>query len=433
MMSLDSMVTAVVCVTVGCPGAAILVHVRRRRTATQGVATPAPYPMAMTDDELTALVAESAALEPHTNVGVAAMFALAGKLAGQPEFATPRVVLGSHSFATDFVAQRMLKIARDTGDPATGVAWFRKSSNASKASGGAVKALYGVTCAEPVAVTDTVVLLPFLSVPASEIRDWIIADYEHANESVSLGGFKPLPSAALYRAGTLESVFADPKANSNDSRFPAWFDELDEAALLLALVPQAIPAEAAHWMHMDDPDVALLVQRGISRSSSSDVEPQSFHAAPTIAASQVAGLAVAYRKLPKGHRNRIALAIGRLLRGRCQSNPGNRAIDVAIALEVLFMNTDRDEHSYKISLRAARLLNQEMAARRRVFAEVRNVYDIRSKMVHTGSANNESNVDGEKRTAHDVVEAVDVVCTEAIRSFLAMGSIPEDWRDVELG
>ena len=105
---------------------------------------------------------------------------------------------------------------------------------------------------------------------------------------------------------------------------------------------------------------------------------------------------------------------------------------MAIALEVLFMNTDRDEHSYKISLRAARLLQEGVAARRKVFAEVKNVYDVRSKMVHTGSAKDESNVDGVKRTAHDVVEAVDVVCTEAIRRFLAMGSIPEDWRDIEL-
>lgn len=389
----------------------------------------------MTDDELAALVAETAALDPHTNEGVTAMFALAGKLVGEPEFATPRVVStgsGSHSFATSFVAQRMLKIARDTGSPAAGVAWLRKASNVSKATGGAVKALYGVSCSGRIPLTDSVVLLPFLRLPASEILDWIIEDHARANEHVSLRGFKPFPSAALYRAGTLEPVFADPKTRLSDSQASAWFDELDEAALLLALVPHAIPAEAAHWVHIDDPDVALLVQSGITRSNSPDVEPSAFHVAPEIDEAQVAGLVSAYRKLPKGHRNRVALAIGRLLRGRCQSNPGNRAIDLATALEVLFMNTERDEHSYKISLRAARLLQEGVAARRKVFAEVRNVYDVRSGMVHTGSADSESNVDGVKRTAHDVVEAVDVVCTEAIRRFLAMGSIPANWRDIEL-
>ena len=389
----------------------------------------------MNDDELAALIAESATLDPFTNEGVTAMFALAGKLAGEPEFAKPRVVStghGGHGFTTDFVAQRMLRIARDTGDPAKGVAWLRKTSSVSKSTGGAVKAIYGVTCSGPVPVTDTVVLLPFLSVPASEIRDWIVADHRRANESVSLHGIRHFPSAALYRAGTLEPVFAE--KFTAKSQASAWFDELDEAALLLALVPQAIPVEAANWLQMDDPDIARLVQFGIRRSSSLDVEPSAFHVAPAIGEAQVAGLVAAYRNLPKeGNRDRIALAIGRLLRGRCQQNPGNRAIDVAIALEVLFMNTDRDEHSYKISLRAARLLQLGVADRRRAFAEVRSVYDIRSKMVHMGGASNECKVDGVKRATHDIVEAVDVVCTEAIRRFLSIGGIPEDWRDIELG
>jgi Apea-like HEPN len=390
---------------------------------------------AMTDDELAALIAQTAAVRPNTSEGIHAMFALAGRLGDEPEFATLRVICsgrGSHTFTTDFVAQRMLKIARETGNPAAGVAWFRRASQVSKAIGGAAKALYGVKCSGPVPITDTVVLLPFLSVPASEIRDWIIADCERANEAVSLRGITPYPDAGLYRAGALEPVFADAKTTPSDCHASVWFDELDEAALLLALVPRAIPSEAAHWLHMDDPAVALLVQFGISRSNSSDVQPSPNHVAPEIREAQVKGLVPAYRKLQKRHRDRVALAIRRLVRGRCQSNPGNRAIDVATALEVLFMNTERDEHSYKISLRAARLLREEVAARRRVFAEVRNVYDVRSGMVHTGSADNESMVDGVKRTAHDVVEAVDVLCTEAIRKFLAMGSIPESWRDIEL-
>ncbi len=126
-------------------------------------------------------------------------------------------------------------------------------------------------------------------------------------------------------------------------------------------------------------------------------------------------------------------AIGRLLRGRSQSKPGDRAIDVAIALEVLFMNTDRDEHSYKISLRASRLLRPDVDQRRTVFAEVKSVYDLRSKLVHTGSAKDDYNVVGVKRTAHDVVDAVDSHCIQAIRKFLDRGGIPDDWKDLELG
>ena len=96
------------------------------------------------------------------------------------------------------------------------------------------------------------------------------------------------------------------------------------------------------------------------------------------------------------------------------------------------MNAEKDEHSYKISLRAARLLRDAVEARRQIFAEVKATYELRSGMVHQGSAKGEVNVNGVRRTAHDIVDAVDIVCTEAIRKMLALGAIPENWRDVEL-
>src|SRR5262249_42264986 len=52
-----------------------------------------------------------------------------------------------------------------------------------------------------------------------------------------------------------------------------------------------------------------------------------------------------------------------IIRSRSQSHPGNRSIDLAIALEVLFMNVDQGEHSYKVSLRLARLLGGDLPAR----------------------------------------------------------------------
>jgi hypothetical protein len=101
-------------------------------------------------------------------------------------------------------------------------------------------------------------------------------------------------------------------------------------------------------------------------------------------------------------------------------------------LEVLFMNADRDEHSYKISLRAARLLRSDIQERKRTFLQVRRLYDMRSAMVHTGNVKNEYGLDDVKISAHDIVEDVDVLCTEAIRAFLRLGGIPSDWRPIEL-
>ena len=57
---------------------------------------------------------------------------------------------------------------------------------------------------------------------------------------------------------------------------------------------------------------------------------------------------------------------------------------------------------------------------------------VRSSMVHRGNIDNEYNLDGAKVPAHEIVEAVALICVEAIRAFLEMGAIPNDWRSIRL-
>jgi hypothetical protein len=267
--------------------------------------------------------------------------------------------------------------------------------------------------------------------PPSDTTDRIVAEHERANEFPIVHGFTVGPAAALFRPGAIESMFSDSPADLRGQPPAIWFDDLDDAARLLALMPKAIPREAAHWFHYEDPDVALLGQFGIVRQGI-ELQPTMYSAPAEVTADRMAGVFSAYRKLGKSDLERINLALERLVRSRCQYVTGNRAIDLAIALEVLFMNADRDEHSYKISLRAARLLHSDVSARQRVFLEVRRLYEMRSTMVHTGSSKVEYSVGDTKVSSSDIVEAVDSVCTEAIRTFLRLGGIPIDWRVFEL-
>jgi hypothetical protein len=142
----------------------------------------------------------------------------------------------------------------------------------------------------------------------------------------------------------------------------------------------------------------------------------------------------AYRDLSPDDKDRIMLALQRLIRSRSQFIPGNRAIDLAIVLEVLFMNRDSGEHSHKISVRAARLLGASLEQRRTMFDQVRRLYDMRSSMVHTGSAPGPWKVNGQPVNAGELIEAVDLACAEAIRKLLADGRVPtrDQWRDREL-
>ena len=389
----------------------------------------------MDDKKLSAIVAEHAKAEPNTREGVDAVLALEQQLKDEPEFLKPRMIVsgrGGHGWLPQFAAQKMLSLVRGGRGADAAVAWLRKAPSITRGSGGAVKLLYGVQCARSIAVTEDIVLLPFSEVPQSTIREWIVTEHERANEFSLVHGFTAAPSAALYRAGTVEPIFVDASRDLHSSAPSTWFNDMDDAARLLALIPKAIPIEAAHWFHYDDPDVAMLGQFGLSRQGP-ELRPIMTGAPVDVAVADVAGIFAAYKKLKESDKGRVNLALDRIMRSRCQFVSGNRAIDIAIALEVLFMNVDRDEHSYKISLRAARLLRRDLKTRRRTFLEVKRLYDMRSSMVHSGSVKNEYRLDGVSVPAHEIVEVVDVICTEAIRAFLSMGEIPDDWRDIELG
>ena len=390
----------------------------------------------VTDEDLAASVTEFATLEPMSGAWLDAMHALEVKLGAEAEFVGPprqiRNANGAHHFSANFVAQRMLQIAR-TADGATAVAWFRKVRSINRGTGGAVKALYGVKCSERIALSHEVALVPFLELPSSTMRDYVQSQY---NNQAALGtygfrGFILPPLAALYRAGTIEPLDANELEDYATTEPATWFAELDAAALLLALIPKAIPLEAVHWVHYDDPDVAMLCQFGISWKGS-DFRPGIFEP-PEITGQLVTGLLSSYRALKKGDKDRVTLALHRIIRSRSQTHPGDRAIDLSIALEVLFMKTDSGEHSYKNSLRCARLVRTSLGDRRTIFAQVRKLYDMRSDMVHKGSTDNVWTLNGVKVSARDLVESVDVVCTESIRRFLLLGSIPQEWRDIELG
>lgn len=389
----------------------------------------------MDDNALSALVAHLATTRPRSREGVNAVLDLERAIANEPEFATPRLIVGGrggHGWLPRHAAHKLLSAVRAGRAPEDAVAWFRKVPTFSRATGGAVKLLYGVKCEETVPISGDIELVSVLKFPASSTLEWILKEHEESMEIRLPWGPTFSPFALLFRKGVVESIF---RQHSDSLRFegpPAtWFDELDEAARLLTLVPKAMPIEAAHWFHYDDPEVAHLAEAGVARQGP-ELPATNSNPPVDVTAETVTGLFDAYRRLKRDDAARVNLALERIIRSRCQFVPGNRSIDLAIALEVLFVNADRDEHSYKISLRAARLLHQDIAARQRTFMQVRRLYDMRSSMVHTGGIKNDYPVDAERVPAHEIVEAVDAVCVEAIRAFLKLGQIPTDWRPIEL-
>lgn len=77
---------------------------------------------------------------------------------------------------------------------------------------------------------------------------------------------------------------------------------------------------------------------------------------------------------------RTVTAIRRLFYAETRNRPADTLVDLMIACEALYLDTDKDELKFRLSLNAA--LWADGVNKRAVLADVRKAYDLRSKIVH---------------------------------------------------
>ena len=116
-----------------------------------------------------------------------------------------------------------------------------------------------------------------------------------------------------------------------------------------------------------------------------------------------------------------------------------KLIEYAIALESLFLDDSdgRTELSYRLALRAARLLEKDLESRRSCFQTIRDLYKFRSRLAHGGSL--EELKPNEQRQLDSVLLRCPSIVSKSIRALLERGPIAVDkkpvdyWRELELG
>ena len=108
----------------------------------------------------------------------------------------------------------------------------------------------------------------------------------------------------------------------------------------------------------------------------------------------------------------------------------DRAIDLGIALECLYLGSDRNELSYRLRVRAARHLGDSYSERRELDELVREFYSIRSSAVHNGSVPDSVSVNGDTMSSNEFIALIGQLCLKAIRRFIDNGF--PDWRELVL-
>ena len=106
--------------------------------------------------------------------------------------------------------------------------------------------------------------------------------------------------------------------------------------------------------------------------------------------------------------------------------PGDKAIDGAIAMEAIFLADGKPELTYRLRVRAARFLGTSIKEREMISASIKDFYDLRSAIVH--GSKDASGIVG----AGEIVEAGLNYVQSAARRICEAGEMP-DWGALELG
>jgi hypothetical protein len=212
-------------------------------------------------------------------------------------------------------------------------------------------------------------------------------------------------------------------------------DALRDALLCIGLIGPVAPYELVTWL--EPPEWAPIFGVSFVTPVQEGYRPHSPW--PSGAAVQARELYERFSRLSPDHKDLMRLRMQRLNSAMRRRNSVDAAIDLGITLESLFLNDDEGEITFRLRLRAARLLGQNDTERARVFNLVNDLYTVRSAAVHSGRLPIKKKIQKHLEATYGaqpipkLLEEGFALAAQAITSFLQTGEPqPKDWTKIAL-
>ena len=112
----------------------------------------------------------------------------------------------------------------------------------------------------------------------------------------------------------------------------------------------------------------------------------------------------------------------------------DQLIDLGIALETLYLSDIRDkgELSFRLCVNASWYLGEDVEARKRLMTIMKNVYDYRSRAVHSGAVPTNIKIGGKEIKMYQLIRQAQVLCRMSIVKIINDGRFP-NWKNLVLG
>ena len=139
-------------------------------------------------------------------------------------------------------------------------------------------------------------------------------------------------------------------------------------------------------------------------------------------------------KLNTGTLEKLQIPINRWIKSKTIQTYEDKIIDLAIALESLYLPKDNiDQLAFQLSLRASWHLGKNKEDRKKLIDEFKAIYTLRSKAVHNGVIPQRVKIrKGESVPTSEFIPRAQDLCRRSIMKILEDGEFP-DWNNLILG
>jgi hypothetical protein len=296
-----------------------------------------------------------------------------------------------------------------------------------------VYALYGVKLPREVKLTSDLKLMSFNDIPESFNKKFFIRGGHQINRE--LFGFSIYPTAAFVK-NFRSKPQVKPAPVGTGSRSENYIDqEISDAYLWLCLIGDTRPIVVVHWYNIAD-------WVPFARHSPETITPEIpdilfktwIHKVKKFTETDIVKAQELHRKfqaLKETDKKKLRISLDRLNQAVWRSKQVDKAIDLGIALEALFLEGVGEQLSLMFRLRGAWFLGDTSDSRKKLFEDLNDLYDIRSKAVHNGGFEQIY----KKKNEEDVAKLLDrgiSYCRKAIIKIISAGKFPE-WKSLVLG
>ena len=240
-------------------------------------------------------------------------------------------------------------------------------------------------------------------------------------------------SARFYDApGAIMTKMVEgfPYLGRPDKSFSLLTDLDGKTKALLAFLQASVtrqPLVGASWFCYEDEDLDFNSHENHLSWCVPEVEPIVRRNVP-VKADHLAGTAAALARLPEDWRDKLVRSTERFVLSQCRYQPVDRALDLAIAFEILTTGGKGDNAppNWKVSVRSAQLIGGPLARRQHIRDLLGALYKIRNTGSHGGS------LKASEATEQDaVLGECGTIYQSLVDDVLAIGTGPV-WSDLEL-